>query len=77
MVIFMRLSLENNLLSIDNYKQIISLSSDLIQVEEVIIQGCNLNVLFLDAYQIVIKGTFKQIQLGDNTHEIQNYNEKK
>lgn len=77
MVIFMRISLENNLLSIDNYKQIINLTNDLIQLEEVIVQGCKLNVLYLDSYQIIIQGTFKQIQLGDNTHEIQNYNEKK
>ncbi len=73
----MQLSLENNLLSIDNYKQIMKLSSDLIQLEEVIIQGCNINVLYLDKYRIILQGTFRGIQLGDNKHDIQNNNEQK
>lgn len=73
----MHISLENNLLSIDNYKQIIDLKSDLIQLEEVIVQGCKLNVVYLDPQRIVLTGTFKIIQLGDNKHEIQNYNAKK
>lgn len=73
----MRLSLENNLLSVDNYKQIMNLSSDLIQLEEIMIQGCNMNVLYLDKYRIVLEGTFKGIQLGDNKHDIQNNNGQK
>lgn len=61
----MTISLENDLLSIDKYKQIFKLESDLIQVEGLIIQGSGLKVLFLDAYRIVIKGKVSCIQLGE------------
>lgn len=65
MVVTMTISLENNLLSIDNYKQIFKLEHDLIQVEGLEIQGEKLKVLFLDGYRIVIKGKIRCIQLGE------------
>lgn len=73
----MRLALENNLLSIDNYKQIMELTNDLIQVEGVRIKGQDLKVKYLDKRKIVIQGTFKGIQLGDNIYELQSDNEQK
>lgn len=71
----MRLSIEKNLLSIDNYNQIIDIKNDLIVAENIIIYGSDLRVIFLDKYRIVIKGLFKNIKLGDIINEIQNYNE--
>lgn len=73
----MQLVLENNLMSIDNYKQIMELTNDLIQVEGVRIKGQNLKVKYLDKRSIVIQGTFKVIQLGDNIYELQSNNEQK
>lgn len=61
----MTISLENNLLSVDNYKQIFELESDLIQVEGLKIHGSELKVLFLDSYRIIIKGKVSCIQLGE------------
>lgn len=71
----MRISIEKNLLSIDNYNQIIDIKNDLIVAENIIIYGSDLRVIFLDKYRIVIKGLFKKIKLGDIINEIQNYNE--
>lgn len=71
----MRLSIENNLLSIDNYKQIMKLSSDLIQIEDLCVEGRELNVLYLDKFRIVIGGIFRIIILGESKNDIQNNNE--
>lgn len=73
----MQLSLEKNLLSIDNYKQIFVLGSDLIQVKDIKVVGEKFKVLYLDGYKIVIQGIFKNIQLGDIDDELQNNYEKK
>ncbi|HIT43509.1 TPA: hypothetical protein IAA91_01535 [Candidatus Avacholeplasma faecigallinarum] len=73
----MQLSLEKNLLSIDNYKQIFVLDSDLIQVKDIKVVGEKFKVLYLDGYKIVIQGIFKNIQLGDIDDELQNNYEKK
>lgn len=73
----MQLSLEKNLLSIDNYKQIFVLDSDLIQVKDIKVVGEKFKVLYLDGYKIVIQGIFKNIQLGDIDNELQNNYEKK
>ena len=65
MVIHMQLRIENNLCSIDNYKQIKSLSNDLIVVDTIKLIGSNFIILRLDNEKIVISGKFVHIDLGE------------
>lgn len=61
----MMMKIENNFAAIDNYKQICSVTSDLIVLKEVKIIGSNLKIKFLDKNRIVIVGTIKTINIGD------------
>lgn len=70
----MNLELNKNILRIDNYKQINQIKNDLISLKDIDVYGTNLGVLFLDKYQIVIKGNFIKIILEKN-YELQNKNE--
>jgi hypothetical protein len=60
------IKIENNLASIDNYKQICSVADDLIVLEEIKIRGKNLKIKFLDKNRIVIVGIIKSIYIGDD-----------
>jgi hypothetical protein len=62
----MLIKIENNLASIDNYKQICSVASDLIVLEEIKVKGNNLKIKFLDKNRIVIVGVIKSISIGDD-----------
>lgn len=64
MVIYMDLEINKNLMRIDNYKQIKSIKSDLIELEEINIYGDDLKIIRLDGYSIVVKGVFKKIIMG-------------
>lgn len=64
-MIKLKINIENNLLSIDNYNQIIDINNDLILLDKIEIIGSNLSVKFLDKYRIVVSGCFKNIKLGD------------
>ena len=61
----MQLRLENNLCSIDNYKQIKSLSSDLILIDTISIFGSDFEILRLDYEKIIICGKFIRINIGE------------
>ena len=62
----MLIKIENNLASIDNYKQICSVASDLIVLEAIKVKGNNLKIKFLDKNRIVIVGVIKSISIGDD-----------
>lgn len=62
----MLMKVENNLASIDNYKQICSVADDLIVLEEIKIRGNNLKIKYLDKNRIVIVGIIKSINIGDD-----------
>lgn len=61
----MKLYLEKNMLSIDNYIQIIDVRNDLIEMENVTISGDDLKIIYVDKYKVVINGVIKKIKLGD------------
>lgn len=61
----MKLYLEKNMLSIDNYNQIIDVRNDLIEMENVTISGDDLKIIYVDKYKVVINGVIKKIKLGD------------
>lgn len=61
----MKIYIENNLLSIDNYNQIIDIKDDLIKLEKIEISGNNMSIRFLDKYRIVVSGKFSNINLGE------------
>ena len=71
----MDLEYHDNILCIDNYKQIKHLSSDLIVLEGIEIRCENMHVLRLDAHQIVVRGCMNQWILRAEKHDIQNQNE--
>jgi hypothetical protein len=61
----MQLRIENNLCSIDNYKQIKSLSNALIVIDTIRLTGSDFTILKLDNEKIVITGKFVRIDLGE------------
>lgn len=64
-MILLKIYIEKNILSIDNYNQIIDVKSDLIKLENIEIAGSDLSIRFLDKYRIVVSGSFKNIRLGE------------
>ena len=62
----MKIALDNNLLSVDNYNQIIEIESDLISLDTVIISGKDMKILYLDKFRIIISGVFENIKIGEN-----------
>lgn len=65
MVIIMQLEINNNLLRVDNYKQILDINNDLIILKNIKIKGINLKVIDLNQTSIIIKGIFLNLELGD------------
>lgn len=61
----MQLTINNNLLSIDNYEQIIEINNDLIRLKMISIKGYNIKIKYLDKFRIVISGEVKEIKLGE------------
>lgn len=61
----MQLCLNNNLLSIDNYEQIIEIGDALIRLRYITINGNSLKIKYLDKYRIVIAGEVKEIKIGE------------
>lgn len=66
----MDLEINKNLMRIDNYKQIKSIKSDLIELEEINIYGDDLKIIRLDGYSIVVKGVFKKIIMGIDKNDL-------
>lgn len=62
----MHIKIDNNLVAVDNYKQISNINNDLIVLEEVRISGNNLKIKYLDKNRIIIVGVIKQIIFGDD-----------
>ncbi len=65
MVKLMQFEFYKNILSINNYRQIKQLDSDLICLENISISGEKLRVVRLDKDNIVIKGLIQKIDLGE------------
>lgn len=61
----MHIKIDDNLIAIDNYKQICNINSDLIVLEQMKINGNNLKIKYLDKNRIVIVGVIKSIYFGD------------
>lgn len=61
----MQFEFYKNILSINNYRQIKQIDSDLICLESISISGKELKVIRLDKDNIVIKGLIKKIDLGE------------
>lgn len=51
------------------------MNNDLICLSNIKIYGSNMQIIFIDKYQIVIKGSIFKIELGDFNNDIQNKNE--
>ncbi|MGM9969453.1 MAG: YabP/YqfC family sporulation protein [Anaeroplasma sp.] len=64
----MKINIENKLLSIDNYIQIIEVNNDLIVLEKVRVYGYNLKIIKLDPYQVVMQGNFSKIEFGEGNN---------
>ncbi len=64
MVIIMQLEINNNLLRVDNYKQILDINNDLIILKNIKIKGINLKVIDLNQTSIIIKGIFLNLELA-------------
>ena len=71
----MKIEINNNLISVDNYKQIKHIENDLIVLQNVKIIGKSLNIKHLDQYLIVVEGIINNITLGEWDNELQNKNE--
>lgn len=54
----------NNYLKVTNYRQLKQLKNDLIEVDNLLITGSNLNILKIDKEVIVIKGIINNLKLG-------------
>ena len=59
----MRIQLEDNILLIDNYIQIISIAYDLIILENIKIEGKDLNIVRLNPISLIIKGNITSISI--------------
>ena len=62
----MHLKLDDNIIVVDNYKQICNINNDLIVLEEVKITGENMKIKYLDKNRIVIVGKIFTIRLDDD-----------
>ncbi|MBQ9124329.1 MAG: hypothetical protein IJY14_01440 [Acholeplasmatales bacterium] len=71
----MKIEINNNLISVDNYKQIKQIENDLIVLQNVKIIGKSLNIKHLDQHLIVVEGIINNITLGEWDNELQNKNE--
>lgn len=65
MVKHMQFEFYKNILSVNNYRQIKHLRSDLIELDKIIVKGTDLEVLRLSKDFIIIRGVIKTIQIGD------------
>lgn len=73
----MKLRIENKLLLVDNFGQIINITNDLIETNRIIINGYNFKIKYLDVNKIIVYGNFTNVRiLGDN-FELQNQDEEK
>ena len=54
----------NNYLKVTNYRQLKQLKNDLIEIDNLLITGNNLNILKIDKEEIVIKGIILNLKLG-------------
>ncbi len=54
----------NNYIKVTNYRQLKQLKNDLIEVDNLLITGSNLNILKIDKEVIVIKGIINNLKLG-------------
>ncbi len=66
----MNLEINNNLMRVDNYRQIITLKNDLIRLTNITIYGTNMMVIRLDDYSIVIKGKFEKLVMNGEDDEL-------
>ena len=57
----MKIEINNNLISVDNYKQIKQIENDLIVLQNVKIIGKSLNIKHLDQHLIVVEGIINNI----------------
>lgn len=57
----MELEIKNNLIRVDNYKQILDIASDLIILENVKISGNSLRIVSMDKHSIIISGNILNI----------------
>jgi len=55
------LEIKNNLIRVDNYKQILDIASDLIILENVKISGNSLRIVSMDKHSIIISGNILNI----------------
>ena len=62
----MHIKIDNNLIVVDNYKQICNINNDLIVLEELKVKGNDLKIKYLDKSRIVIVGVIKHIDFGDD-----------
>ena len=54
----------NNYIKVTNYRQLKQLNNDLIEVDNLLITGSNLNIIKIDKEVIVIKGIINNLKLG-------------
>lgn len=68
----MELEIKNNLIRVDNYKQILDIASDLIILENVKISGNSLRIVSMDKHSIIISGNILNISFRnwENQYEI-------
>jgi len=67
---FVNLEINNNLMRVDNYRQILTLKNDLIRLTNITIYGNNMMVIRLDDYSIVIKGEFNKLIMNGEEDEL-------
>ena len=65
LVICLKISIENKIVAVDNYEQIIEISDALIKLKKLIIKGNNLKIKYLDKYRVVLQGEVNEIKLGE------------
>lgn len=65
MVKYMQFEFYKNVLAINNYRQIKQMRSDLIELENLRVQGKNLKVLKLDKDTIIVEGVIVKLEMGD------------
>ena len=66
----MNLEINNNLMRVDNNRQIITLKNELIRLTNITIYGTNMMVIRLDDYSIVIKGKFEKLVMNGEDDEL-------
>lgn len=63
-----RILFSNNVLYIEKYIKIINISSEVIELEKIIIKGIDIHITSMDKYTLIVEGKIEEIRRKKDEH---------